>query len=130
MSEYILCRGKEINKLPPYINVVKANLFLENVARVLWEDKNAWTITVANHSIDYFLLEAKEEIVSGLQLNETKLFEIIRELTIHKIQFAMWYDVFYDELPKCKELSDIYDLCMEGIMDKSGMCEVYFEYAP
>lgn len=38
----------------------------------------------------------------------------------------MWYDTYYEELPVCRNAEEVLNTCYMGIVDESGMCEVYF----
>lgn len=51
---------------------------------------------------------------------------IINELLESGFKIAMWYSTYCEDLPLCKSKIEVLDTCYNGIVDVSGMCEVYF----
>lgn len=129
MSEYILCKGKK-DKLDILnsILITETDVFMKKVASTIWLDDDVWSIKVDGKEIDYYLTKAQKDIINGLDFLETELYKIISELIDCNISFAMWYDIYYEDLPIYTDKMTVKDACYNGIIDISGMCEVYLIY--
>lgn len=126
MSECILCKGEKVINFGLGIVVCELDQFLQDISNQIWKDSLVWTIKIRGHSIDYYLTKAQVEINRGIIFEKTEFYAILCELIKHGIKLAMWYDIYYEDLPVCNNLKDILIACYEGITDKTGMCEVYF----
>lgn len=126
VSEYILCKGEKVINTRLGITVCELDEFLQDISNQIWKDSLVWTIKIKGHSIDYYLTKAQIEINRGITFEKTEFYAILCELIKNDIKLAMWYDIYYEELPVYNNLKDIIIACYTGIIDKSGMCEVYF----
>lgn len=127
MSECIICKGKKPKDIGREFTFCKMNEFEAAIAPYIWGDSSAWTIKVSGLSIDYYLTKAQEDINRGIAYEDTVFYDIICKLIDKNVKLAMWYDIYYEELPTYHELEDILAVCYKGITDISGMCEVYFK---
>ena len=115
MSECILCKGdkKQLEDISERFSILKLDGFMKNVACKIWPDNEAWSLLIDGKEIDY---------------SATEICDIISVLMERNISFAMWYDIFYEDLPVYKNELEVKSSCCEGIRDVSGMCEVYLLY--
>lgn len=129
MSEYIICKGGK-NFLKSGITVVELDDFLKKVSAQIWQNNNdVWTIKVDEHEIDYYLTKAQLDMCNGIRFEETTFYTIITELLSKGVKIAMWYDIYCEDLPLCNNELEVYKMCYNGIIEPSGMCEVYFVMA-
>ena len=127
MSECIICKGKKTEDIGKEFTFCKLDEFETTIASYIWSDSNAWTIKVNGLSIDYYLTKAQKDISRGVAYEDTMFYCIISKLVNKNVKLAMWYDIYYEELPTYCKLEDILMACYKGITDISGMCEVYFK---
>lgn len=127
MSELIICKGKRPNNLKEEIQIAELDPFLKKCATLIWNDtSDVWTIKITGNDIDFYLTKAQVDIQNGVAYEDTKFYLIMKELLKNDIKIAMWYSDFYEDLPLCNDEIEVLKLCYEGIIDISGMCEVYF----
>lgn len=127
MSECLICKGKQPNDLKKGIIVSPLDAFLRKCAYSIWKDvNNVWTIKIKGKDIDFYLTKAQVDIQRGIAYEDTEFYLIMKELLKHDLKLAMWYDEFFEDLPLCKNEVDVLKMCYKGIIDASGMCEVYF----
>ena len=127
MSECLICKGKKPDNLKKGIRVTELDSFLQKCASEIWNDiGDVWTIKIVGNDIDFYLTKAQADIQNGVAYEDTKFYSIMKELLMYDIKIAMWYDEFYEDLPLCKDEIEVLEICYEGIVDISGMCEVYF----
>ena len=122
MSECIICMGDKPQKINKWATVLPLDNFLGPIALELWGAQDAWTIP----DIDYYLTKAQSEMNNGIKFEETEFYTIICLLLDSGVKIAMWYDIYYEDLPICTSKEEILSECYTGITDISGMCEVYF----
>lgn len=126
MSECLICKGKKPNNLKEGIRVAELDSFLQKYATLIWNDSNnVWTIKIAGKDIDFYLTKAQVDIQNGIAYEDTKFYSIMKELLKNDVKIAMWYSEFYEDLPLCKGEIEVLKTCYKGIVDISGMCEVY-----
>ncbi|WP_304577006.1 hypothetical protein [Romboutsia ilealis] len=130
MSECILCKGdkKQLEDISERFSILKLDGFMKNVACKIWPDNEAWSLLIDGKEIDYYLTKAQKEMNDGVDFSATEICDIISVLMERNISFAMWYDIFYEDLPVYKNELEVKSSCCEGIRDVSGMCEVYLLY--
>jgi len=127
MSECIICKGKKPKDIGREFDFYELDDFEASVAPYIWDESDIWTIKVNGLSIDFYLTQAQEDINHGIAYKNTKFYNIISKLICSNVKLAMWYDIYYENLPVYNTLDDILSLCYMGIIDSSGMCEVYFK---
>lgn len=128
MSECLICKGKKPNNLKEGIEVVELDSFLQKYASLIWNDSSdVWTIKITGKDIDFYLTKAQVDIQNMIPYENTKFYLIMKELLKNGIKIAMWYSEFYEDLPLCKGEKEVLEVCHEGIVDISGMCEVYLK---
>ncbi|MBE5954583.1 MAG: hypothetical protein E7257_10615 [Lachnospiraceae bacterium] len=128
MSECLICKGKKLDNYKEGIVVVELDSFLQKYASLIWNDSSdVWTIKIAGKDIDFYLTKAQVDIQNGIAYEDTKFYLIMKELLKNDVKIAMWYSEFYEDLPLCKGEIEVLKMCYEGIVDISGMCEVYFK---
>lgn len=127
MSECIICKGHKPSNLKFGIVAIELDDFLRNQVFKIWSDINqTWTITIEGKDIDFYLTKAQEEVNRGNAFEETSFYMILNELLKNGFKIAMWYDTYCEDLPLCKNQIEVLEACYNGIVDISGMCEVYF----
>lgn len=126
MSECLICRGSRNVNISNKILIYEPGNFLKDIAFKLWGDCDVWTIKINGKDIDYYLTDAQYEMNKGIGFEKTELYNILNELVDSGIKLAMWYDTYYEDLPLCTTKEEVLSICRDGIMDVSGMCEVYF----
>lgn len=127
MSECMICKGQKPNNFKFGIVAIELDDFLREQASKIWSDTDeVWTISIKEKDIDFYLTKAQEEINKGVVFEKTDFYMIINELLESGFKIAMWYDTYCEDLPLCKSKIEVLDTCYDGIMDVSGMCEVYF----
>lgn len=127
MSECIICKGKKPKDIGNEFVFYGLNDFEASVAPYIWDEPDIWTIKVNGLSIDFYLTQAQEDINHGIAYKDTIFYNIISKLICSNVKLAMWYDIYYEDLPVYNTLDDILSLCYMGITDSSGMCEIYFK---
>jgi len=128
MSELILCKGKiSLEKLGENkIVYYPFGDIREEVCLFYWKDKNKddiWTV-----EIDHYLTEAQVQIYDGVEYEKTKIYCIFKQLLEYDLEIIMWYSDFYDDIPIVYSEQNFLKEVLNGITDKSGMCEVYVRY--
>lgn len=127
MSECMICKGHKSNNFKFGIVAIELDDFLREQASKIWGDTDeVWTINIKEKDIDFYLTKAQEEINRGIIFEKTDFYMIINELLMNGLKIAMWYDTYCEDLPLCKNKMEVLDACYNGIVDVSGMCEVYF----
>ena len=127
MSEYIICKGHKPSTFKFGIIPIQLDDFLKKQAFKIWGGQNeVWTIKIGEKDIDFYLTKAQMEINNGIEFKKTEFYNIIDELLKNKIKIAMWYDIYCEDLPLCENKHEVLRECYNGIVDISGMCEVYF----
>lgn len=127
MSECIICKGYKPNNLNHEIVVVELDCFLQEQASKIWNCVDEiWTVKIKEKDIDFYLTKAQREINEGTAFEKTDFYMIMNELLESEIKIAMWYDTYCEDLPLCRTKEEVLKACYEGIVDISGMCEVYF----
>lgn len=124
MSECIICKGnKELSALG--FSTVEADDFLMRGAFWLGGTSDIWTFKYMGKEIDAIITEAQSQMQNGMRFEDTQIYKLINCLIDNKICFAMWYDVYVEDLDLCNTKEEVLKTCYEQIMDESGMCEVY-----
>ena len=128
MSEYIICKGNRTSDFGMGISVVDLDDFLLEMSLKVWTDcYDIWTIEMSGESIDYYLTKAQEDIARNIRFQETIFYKIITNLLSKDVKVAMWYDTYCEGLPLCGSITEVLKRCYDGMIDPSGMCEVYFK---
>ena len=127
MSECIICKGKKPTDIGDKFMICETDSFESMVAKYIWDEVDIWTVKVNGYSIDFYLTKAQEEINQGESYKSTEFYKIISKLISSNVKLAMWYDIYYENLPVYNTLDEILSACYKGITDSSGMCEVYFQ---
>lgn len=128
MSECIICKGNKINNLKFGMVAIELDDFLREQAPKIWGNADEiWTINIKEKDIDFYLTKAQREINMGINFEETDFYIIMNELLDSGFKIAMWYDTYCEDLPLCRSKIEVMDACYNGIVDVSGMCEVYFK---
>lgn len=126
LSECIICCGNSECLLDENIEINEVDPFLMKGA--VWIDKiskDIWTFRYQEKQIDAIITEAQAQMHETVLYEETLIYRILNLLIDNHISFAMWYDIYMDDLNVCKSREDVLKTCYEQIMDKSGLCEVY-----
>jgi hypothetical protein len=126
MSEYILCRGDREALRGLGFSFVEADEFLLRGAD--WLDaaeEEVWSFLYDGQEIGDLLKEAQRQVQNDVRYEATPLYEVLNLLMDQGIQFAMWYDIFADDLDVCTSRDDVLDTCYLQMMAPSGVCEVY-----
>lgn len=127
MSECIICKGHKSSNLKFGIVAVELDDFLQEQASKIWKyTDEIWTIKIKEKCIDFYLTKAQREINEGVAFEKTDFYIIINELLESGFKIAMWYSTYCEDLPLCRSKEEVLNACYEGIVDISGMCEVYF----
>lgn len=127
MSECIICKGNKPSNLKFGIVAIELDDFLRKQISKIWNDNNQiWTIIIKGKDIDFYLTKAQEEMNEGIAFEKTFFYIIINELLENGFKIAMWYDTYCENLPLCRNQTEVLKACYNGIVDISGMCEVYF----
>ena len=128
MSEFIICKGHKLNNLKFGMVAIELDDFLREQASKIWSNTDEiWTINIKEKDIDFYLTKAQEEINKGITFEKTDFYVIMNELLESGFKIAMWYDTYSEDLPLCRSKIEVMDACYNGIVDVSGMCEVYFK---
>lgn len=127
MSECMICKGHKSGNLKFGIVAIELDDFMRKQASKIWCDTDEiWTISIKEKDIDFYLTKAQQEINKGIIFEKTDFYMIMNELLDSGCKIAMWYDTYCENLPLCKNKIEVLDACYNGIVDISGMCEVYF----
>ena len=123
----MICKGHKTVDLEQGIIVTELDTFLQEMSSYIWDGNNEiWTIKINDKSIDFYLTKAQREISCGEKFEDTEFYAIIKELLEKGVKLAMWYDTYCEELPLCGNIEEVMKVCYNGILDSSGICEVYF----
>ncbi len=126
MSECIICKGDNGFLIKKGFNVKEIDDFLRRGLFWIGSDVGCvWTFNYYGKGIDTIITEAQSQMQEGIRYEDTQIYEVINLLIDNNISFAMWYDIYYDNLYLCKSKEEVLDKCYNQIMDISGMCEVY-----
>ena len=124
MSECIICKGNnQLNDLG--FSIENACEFLMQGAFWLGETSDIWTFRYKGKEIDDIITDAQNQIHNGVRYQDTQVYELLNCLMDNNISFAMWYDIYVEELDLCSTKDEILETCYKQMMDESGMCEVY-----
>lgn len=124
MSEYIICKGNvQLSDLE--ISIVDTNNFLMRGSFWLGETSDIWTFKHKGKEIDNIITDAQSQMHKGVRYQDTQIYKLLNCLVNNNIRFAMWYDIYVDNLELCNTKDEVLKVCYEQIMDTSGMCEVY-----
>ena len=126
MSECIICKGNEEKLINKGFIIKNVDSFLSK--GVFWignQNDNIWTFSYMGKEIDTIITDAQKQMQNGIPFEETIIYSVINLLFDNHISFAMWYDIYVDDLDICKTKKDVLDTCYNHIMDISGMCEIY-----
>ena len=129
MSEAIICKGDKTNLISKGFRIREIDDFLCQGA--FWIDSNInqlWSFYYLDKDIDTIITDAQEQMHNGRLYEETLIYKVLNSLIDNHISFAMWYDIYADELEVCKSKKEVLETCYNGIMDESGMCEVYIAF--
>ena len=124
MSECIICKGN--NQLSASgFSIGDADEFLMRGAFWLGETSDIWTFRYKGKEIDDIITDAQNQIINGVRYQDTQVYELLNCLMDNNISFAMWYDIYAEELDLCSTKDEVLETCYKHMMDESGMCEVY-----
>lgn len=124
MSECIICKGNgQLSGLG--FSIVDACDFLMRGAFWLGSTSDIWTFKYKGKEIDSIITDAQSQMHNGIRYEDTQIYKVLNCLIDNNICFAMWYDVYVEDLDLCNTKDEVLKVCYEQIMDESGMCEVY-----
>lgn len=124
MSECIICKGNaQLSSLG--FSIADADDFLMRGAFWLGGTNDILTFEYEGKEIDTIITDAQSQMHSGMRYEDTQIYKLINCLIDNNICFAMWYDVYLEDLDLCNTRDEVLRACYEQIMDESGMCEVY-----
>ena len=124
MSECIICKGNgHLSDLG--FSIVDASDFLMRGAFWLGGTSDIWTFKYKGKEIDSIITDAQSQMHKGIRYQDTQIYKLLNCLIDNNIRFAMWYDVYVENLDLCNTKDEVLNACYEQIMDESGMCEVY-----
>ena len=124
MSECIICKGNgQLSDLG--FSIVDASDFLMRGAFWLGGTSDIWTFKYRGKEIDSIITDAQSQMHNGIRYEDTQIYKVLNCLIDNNIYFAMWYDVYVEDLDLCNTKDEVLKVCYEQIMDESGMCEVY-----
>lgn len=124
MSECIICKGNgHLSDLG--FSIVDASDFLMRGAFWLGGTSDIWTFKYKGKEIDSIITDAQSQMHNGIRYEDTQIYKVLNCLIDNNICFAMWYDVYVEDLDLCNTKDEVLKVCYEQIMDESGMCEVY-----
>lgn len=124
MSECIICKGNApLNDIQ--FSITHADNFLMRGAFWLGGTDDIWTFQFSGKEIDEIITDAQSQMQNGIQYQDTQIYKLLNFLIDNHIHFAMWYDIYVEELVLCKTKEEVLTTCYEQLIDKSGMCEVY-----
>lgn len=124
MSECIICKGNgQLSGLG--FSIVDASDFLMRGAFWLGSTSDIWTFKYKGKEIDSIITDAQSQMHNGIRYEDTQIYKVLNCLIDNNICFAMWYDVYVEDLDLCNTKDEVLKVCYEQIMDESGMCEVY-----
>ncbi len=124
MSECIICKGNnQLSTLGFFIG--DADEFLMKGAFWLGGASDIWTFRYKGKEIDSIITDAYSQIHNGVRYQDTQVYELLNCLMDNNISFAMWYDIYAEELDLCSTRDEVLETCYKQMMDESGMCEVY-----
>lgn len=129
VSECIICKGGNISLIKKGFHIKEIDYFLSR--GIFWISSNnnqVWTFDFLGKEIDTIITEAQSQIQEGILYEETLIYKVLNILIDNHISFAMWYDIYIDDLDVCKSKKEVLETCYNQIMDLSGMCEVYIVY--
>lgn len=129
VSECIICKGENISLIKKGFHIKEIDDFLSR--GIFWISSNnnqVWTFDFLGKEIDTIITEAQSQIQEGILYEETLIYKVLNILIDNHISFAMWYDIYIDDLDVCKSKKEVLETCYNQIMDLSGMCEVYIVY--
>lgn len=129
MSECIICKGNENVLINKGFIIKDVDSFLSKGA--FWignQNDNMWTFIYKGKDIDKIVTDANEQMHNGIPFEDTTIYNVINVLYDNHISFAMWYDIYFDDLDICKTKKEVLETCYNHIMDISGMCEVYIVF--
>ena len=126
-SECLICKGPKPSIKDERITIIPLDEFLSSVALEIWGNVDAWTIKFNDMDIDNILTKSQVDVNSGVEFEKTEFYTIICLLINHGVKIAMWYDIYSEDLPICKNRKEVLIECYRGITDISGMCEIYFK---
>ncbi len=129
MSECIICKGENIGLIQEGFHIKEIDVFLSQGAFWISSSNNqVWTFEFLSEDIDTIITEAHSQIQEGVLYEETKIYKVLNILIDNHISFAMWYDIYIEDLDVCKSKKEVLETCYSQIMDISGMCEIYVVY--
>ena len=124
MSECIICKGN--SQLSAWgFSIANAGDFLKRGAFWLGGTDDIWTFQYKGKEIDSIITDAQSQMQNGIRYQDTQIYELLNCLIDNHICFAMWYDIYVEDLDLCSTKDEVLRTCYEQIMDESGMCEVY-----
>ena len=124
MSECIICKGNsQLSALG--FSIANAGDFLKRGAFWLGGTDDIWTFRYKGKEIDSIITDAQSQMQNGIRYQDTQIYELLNCLIDNHICFAMWYDIYVEDLDLCGTKDEVLRTCYEQIMDESGMCEVY-----
>ena len=132
MSQFALFKG-EIPTMPGLeTKKYPFDGLIEKVCLYHWKNvdkSNIWTIkSLNNEEFDYFFCEAQREINLGYEFAETKIYSLLNEILATQTEAFFWYSEYYDDLPLIKTIPNVLSSVYEGIVNETGMCEVYINF--
>ena len=124
MSECIICKGNgQLSSLE--FSIVDTSDFLMRGAFWLGGTSDIWTFKYKGKEIDNIITDAQRQMQTGVRYQDTQIYKLLNCLIDNNIRFAMWYDIYVENLDLCNTKDEVLKACYEQIMDESGMCEVY-----
>lgn len=124
MSECIICKGNiQLNDTD--FSIVDASSFLMRGAFWLGGSSDIWTFKYKGKEIDDIITDAQSEMNNGVEYQDTLIYKLLNCFIDMGIRFAMWYDIYVEDLDICNTRDGLLETCYRQIMGKNGMCEVY-----
>ena len=126
ISECIVCKGNNAKILDKGFVIKNADAFLKRGA--FWiggPNDDIWSFNYKGRDIDAILTDSQRQISEGVPFEDTQIYAVITTLIDSNISFAMWYDIFVENLDVCKSKEEVLKACYNQVINVSGMCEVY-----
>lgn len=127
MSECVICKGNDQLSALGF-SIVDVSDFLLRGAFWLGGKEGIWTFKYEGKEIDSIITDAQSQMHNGIRYEDTQIYKLLNCLIDNNICFAMWYDVYIEDLNLCNTKDEVLKVCYEQIMDESGMCELYIAF--
>ena len=100
MSECIICKGNsQLSALG--FSILDTNDFLMKGAFWLGGTNDIWTFKYNGKEIDTIITDAQSQMHKGIRYQDTQIYKLLNCLIDNNIRFAMWYDVYVENLDLC-----------------------------